>query len=42
MVKVKTICRSEKEYQRETKHDLNKTHKNPDPDLHPLLKPREY
>lgn len=42
MVKVKTICRSEKEYNRETKFDLNKIHKNTDPNLHPLMKPREY
>jgi len=42
MVKVKTICRSEKEFSRDTKHDLHKIHKNTDPNLHPLLKPREY
>lgn len=42
MVKVKTISRSEKEFLPETKHDINKVYKNTDPNLHPLLKPREY
>ena len=42
MVKVKAIARSEKEYTRETKHDINQVHKNTDPNLHPLMKPREY
>lgn len=31
MVKIKTISRSEKEFSRETKHDINKIHKNTDP-----------
>lgn len=42
MVKIKTISRSEKEYSRETKNDINKIHRNMDPSIHPLLKPREY
>ena len=42
MVKIKTICRSEKEFSRETKNDLHKVYKNTDPNLHPLMKPREY
>ena len=38
MVKLKTICRSEKEFSRETKQDLFKVYKNPNPQIHPLQK----
>lgn len=31
MVKIKTISRSDKDFTRETKHDINKIHKNTDP-----------
>lgn len=42
MVKINTICRSDKEFSRETKNDIQKVTRNPNPTLHPLSKPREY
>lgn len=38
MVKLKTIARSDKEFIRETKQDLNKVFRNPNPILHPFQK----
>lgn len=38
MVKIKTIARSEKEFVRETKQDLNKVFRNSNPILHPFQK----
>lgn len=38
MVKLKTIARSEKEFVRETKQDLNKVFRNSNPILHPFQK----
>ncbi len=40
MVKLKTIARSDKEFVRETKQDLNKVYRNPHPLLHPFQKVR--
>lgn len=43
MVKVKTICRNEKEYQKQTNNDLLKVFRNPTKSiLHPFQKAREY
>ena len=42
MVKINTICRSESEYSRETKNDIMKVHRDPNPSLHPMSKPREF
>ncbi len=36
MVKFNTICRAGPDYERETKFDIEKVHRNPDPSLHPL------
>jgi len=38
MVKVKTICRTEEDYTRETKQDIYKINKNINPNLHPFIK----
>eukprot|EP01017_Pseudomicrothorax_dubius_P032225 TRINITY_DN4196_c0_g2_i7.p1 TRINITY_DN4196_c0_g2~~TRINITY_DN4196_c0_g2_i7.p1 ORF type:complete len:290 (+),score=44.65 TRINITY_DN4196_c0_g2_i7:37-906(+) len=42
MVKVKTICRSSRDHERETKFDLFRVERNPNPNLHPFAKAREY
>eukprot|EP00347_Sterkiella_histriomuscorum_P000212 403376755 len=43
MVKVKTICRNEKEYQKQTNNELLKVYRNPSKSvLHPFQKAREY
>ena len=43
MVKVKAICRNEKEYQKQTNGDLHKVHRNPsEATIHPFQKAREY
>ena len=43
MVKVKAICRNEKEYVKQTNNDIQKVIRNPtDPNLHPFQKAREY
>lgn len=39
MVKINTICRSEKDYSRETKNDIMKVQRNPNPNLHVMSKP---
>lgn len=38
MVKIKTICRSDKDYTRETKQDIYKISKNISPNIHPFIK----
>ena len=38
MVKLKTICRTDKDYTRETKQDIFKLNKNTNPGLHPFIK----
>lgn len=42
MVKVKTVCRPEELYTRETTDDIYQHYKNPDSTLHPLQQAREY
>jgi len=42
MVKIKTICRSDQDYTRETKQDIYKISKNINPNIHPFIKAREY
>ncbi len=42
MVKINTICRSEKDYSRETKNDIMKVQRNPNPNLHVMSKPWEF
>lgn len=42
MVKLQTICRTEKEHQRETKNDIFKVFRSTNPQLHPFQKAREY
>jgi len=42
MVRISTICRSEGDFTRESKNDIMKVHRNPNPNLHPLSKPREF
>ena len=38
MVKIKTICRSDQDYTRETKQDIYKISKNISPNIHPFIK----
>lgn len=42
MVKVRTVCRPEELYTRETTDDIYQHYKNPDSTLHPLQQAREY
>jgi len=42
MVKISTICRTDKDFERDTKHDIVKVHRSTNPDLHPFQKAREY
>lgn len=43
MVKIKTICRNEKTYEKQTNNSLQKVFRNPtDTNLHPFQKAREY
>ena len=43
MVKVKAICRNEKEYTKETNGSIEKMYRNPtDTNMHPFQKAREY
>lgn len=42
MVKINTICRSSTDYERETKYDINKVHRNINPNMHQFQKAREY
>ena len=42
MVRINTICRTNKDFERETKFDLNKVERSLNPNLHPFQKAREY
>jgi WD repeat and SOF domain-containing protein 1 len=42
MVKIRTIWRAKEDVQRETTGDVYRVYKNPDSNLHPLQKAREY
>jgi WD repeat and SOF domain-containing protein 1 len=42
MVKVNTICRNPKEYEKKSIKDVTKMHRNPDPSLNPFQEAREY
>ena len=43
MVKVKAICRNEKEYEKQTNSEIQKVFRNPsDSAMHPFQKAREY
>lgn len=42
MVRINTICRTSKDFERETKFDLNKVQRSLNPNLHPFQKAREY
>lgn len=42
MVKLKVLSRLESDYTRETKHDVVRVERNPDPVLHPFEQAREY
>ena len=42
MVKVRTICRNPKEYEKKSAKDMMKLQRNPDPQLHPFQEAREY
>lgn len=42
MVKVRTICRNPKEYEKKSAKDMMKIQRNTDPSLHPFKEAREY
>lgn len=42
MPKIKVICRDSNNYQKNTKTEIEKVYRNPNPTLHPMLKAREY
>lgn len=42
MVRLNVITRTEKDFQRETKHDIHKVHRSLDPINHPHSRAREY
>jgi WD repeat and SOF domain-containing protein 1 len=42
MVKIKAICRDENDYKRRTNTEIEKVYRNPNPNLHPFHKAREY
>ncbi len=42
MVKIKAICRDENDYKRKTNTEIEKVFRNPNPNLHPHHKAREY
>eukprot|EP00466_Bigelowiella_natans_P004871 jgi/Bigna1/81061/fgenesh1_pg.77_\ len=42
MVKIRTISRSEEDFTRARKRDVDKVFRNPNPELHPFEKQREY
>lgn len=43
MVKVKAICRNDKEYEKQTNGEIQKVFRNPsDATIHPFQKAREY
>ena len=42
MVKLNVVTRTEKDFQRETKHDIHRVHRSLDPINHPHSRAREY
>ena len=42
MVKLNIVTRTDKDFQRETKHDIHKVHRSLDPINHPHSRAREY
>jgi WD repeat and SOF domain-containing protein 1 len=42
MVKVKTICRNEKQFKKQTNTDIEKMIRNPKEELHPFQQAKEY